>query len=110
VKRLESFCDALANYHDYGSPESEAYMLRNPGLLQDDSGKKKFSCHKAGYSALLDRVQKYCAAHRTEPVCTLMVHFGIKMKLQQERALDFMARSADTNALSLTSPLSWFEE
>jgi hypothetical protein len=115
MKKLEVICDAIAQYHHYGDPESEAYELRNPGLLQGEmknprtqSGKRIFSCHRAGYAALLDVVQKYCAAHKEAKVQVLLEQFGIKMKMQQENAVDFMARCANSNALKLETSLSWF--
>jgi len=78
-------------------------------MLQADTGKRVFSCHRAGYAALLDRVQKHCEAHLDESVTSLLVNFGIKMKLQQENTIDFMSRCADATISSTTS-LRWFLE
>ena len=117
MKRLEAICDAIAEYHHYGDPESEAYELRNPGLLQGTSkhprtqqGIRVFSCHRAGYQALQDTLVKYCNAHKESTVQALLLQFGIKMKMQQENAVDFMARCANSNALKLETSLSWFLE
>ena len=110
MKRLEVVCDAIAFYNHYNEPESEAYELRNPGMLIADSGKRTFNSHRAGYAALLDRVQKYCQQHKEENVELLLLNFGVKMKLQQERTIDFMARCANTNALKRITSLAWFLE
>lgn len=116
-KRLEAICDAVAMYHHYAEPESEAYELRNPGLLLADTkngnasaGKRVFSCHRAGYAALLDRVQKHCESHPEERITALLETFNIKMKTQQQNTLDFMARCANSNALKMETSLRWFTE
>jgi len=117
VKRLEAICDTIAKYHNYGEPESEAYELRNPGLLLADTkngnaseGKRVFSCHRAGYAALLDKVEKICTGHREESVVVLLETFGIKMKNQQSNMLDFMARCANSTGIKMETPLGWFLE
>lgn len=108
MKRLEAICDAVANYHDYWNPESDAYSIRNPGLLLGDDGKRTFSCHKAGYAALQDRVRKYCEGHKEEKLDSLLQYLGIKMKLQKENAIEFMSRCVNSNALKLETSLDWF--
>jgi hypothetical protein len=107
LNRLEAICDAVAMVHSYWEPESEAYALRNPGLLPGEVGKRKFTCHKAGYTALLYRVEMYCKEHPGERVEVLLKTFGIDMRRQQESALDFMARCANST-LRLETPLGWF--
>lgn len=109
MKRLEAICDAVAAYHNYNSPESEAYELRNPGLLMGPDGKRRYSCHRAGYASFVDLVRKYCIAHPTENLGSLLGTLGIKMKLQQDNALDFMARCANST-LTIETPLAWFME
>ena len=108
MKRLEAICDAVAYSHGYFEPESEAYELRNPGLLLVDDGKRIFSCHKAGYAALFDRVQKDCRTHPDASLSWLLDSFGIKMKMQKEHAIDYIARCANSNGLKLETPLKWF--
>lgn len=110
MKRLEAICDAVAMYHNYGDPESDAYAIRNPGMLLGDVGRRVFSCHRAGYAALLDRVQKHCAAHPDASIAWLLDSFGIKMRTQQENMVDFMSRCANSNALKLETRLNWFIE
>jgi len=111
MKRLEAVCDAIAQYHHYGDPESEAYELRNPGLIHDKQtgSKRVFSCHRAGYAALLDVVKKQCAANPDAHLPALLETLGIKMRVQQEQAIDFMTRCANSTLNSSTS-LNWFLE
>lgn len=111
MRKFEAICDAVAFCNHYWEPESEAYSIRNPGMLSElGNGKRVFSCHRAGYAALLDRVQKHCTAHPEERLCSLLEHFGIKMQMQKEQALDFMARCANSNSLRLETTLKWFLE
>jgi len=111
MKRLEAIADAVAKYHDYWTPESEAYELRNPGMLQDptENKKRKFSCHRAGYASFLDRLKKHCAEHPDETIVSLLTSMGIKMRQQQEQTLDFMARCANST-LKAETQLIWFIE
>jgi hypothetical protein len=107
LKRFEAFCDSLAFVNGYFEPESKAYELRNPGLIGDSGGHRVFNCHRAGYAALLDRVQKECKSHPNASLFWLLDSFGVKTKMQQERALDFLSRCSDS-VLKLETPLSWF--
>ena len=109
MRRLEAIADAVAMYNHYAEPESEAYELRNPGMLIGEEGKRKFSCHRAGYASFLDRIQKYCLAHPDENVVSLLDSLGIKMKQQQQQTIDFMARCAN-KTLSANEKLNWFIE
>lgn len=108
-RKLEAIADSIAMVHSYHEPESESYALRNPGLLPGEVGKRKFSCHKAGYTALLYRVEEHCKTHPDERLESLLKTFGIEMKRQQETALDFMARCANST-LKMETPLNWFLE
>src|SRR5258708_4861469 len=109
MKRLEAICDAVAHLNNYHEPESEAFELRNPGLLIGPDGKRKYSCHRAGYASFIDLVRKNCKEHPDASVAWLLDSLGIKMKLQQENALDFASRCANST-LKLETPLKWFME
>jgi hypothetical protein len=110
VKRLEAICDAVAACNNYFDPDSEAYELRNPLLLIGTEGKRRFSCHKAGYASGMDRVSKYCLAHPEDSLNSLLEYCGVKLKLQQERAIDFISRCVNSNGLSMETRLDWFLE
>lgn len=109
ANRLEAIADSIAQVHGYHEPESESYSLRNPGLLPGEIGKRKFTCHKAGYTALLFRVEEYCKANPEARLEVLLKSFGVEMKLQQENAIDFMSRCVNST-LRIETPLSFFLE
>lgn len=114
MKRLEAICDSVAMVHSYYEPESESYGLRNPGMLLSDPknramGIRVFSCHRGGYAALLDVVKKQCIATPNENLANLLIRLGMDSRIQQEHAIDFMARCANS-ALTLRTTLGWFNE
>ena len=110
MKRIEAIMDAVAAYnHYYADPESEAYELRNPLLMIGPEGKRRFSCHRAGYASGMDRVLKYCLTHPNDDIASLLTFCGIKMKQQQENTLDFMSRCANST-LTLQTKLVWFTQ
>jgi hypothetical protein len=114
MKRLESICDSIAMVNHYYEPESEAYAIRNPGLILSDPknramGIRVFTCHRGGYAALLDIVKKGCVATPSENVSVLLARLGLDSRIQQEHAIDFMARCANS-ALTLRTSLGWFIE
>lgn len=61
VRRLEALADALAKMYGALDPESEAYQLRNPGMLKafnpkharNEKGYRIFSSFVAGYDNLI---------------------------------------------------------
>ena len=111
MKRLEAICDAIAMHNHYAEPESEAYSLRNPGMLlaEDASGRREFNCHRAGYAALLHRVTIYASSNPAAHLDKLLCARGITMRMKQMEAVDFMSRCVNT-ALTLETPLQWFIE
>jgi hypothetical protein len=70
-KRLEALADAIASLNLWQEPDSEAYKLRNPGLLRsyalrhaaDEHGRRVFSSLMDGYGALLYDLQTKCSGH-----------------------------------------------
>lgn len=114
MRRLEALCDAIAYANHYYEPESEAYEIRNPGMLDGDAknprtpaGKRIYSCHRAGYASLLDVAQKRCETTPDLDLMAFLEQLNIRMKNQQEQTLDFMARCANST-LTLKTPLQWF--
>lgn len=98
----------------YYEPESEAYSIRNPGLLLSDPknramGIRIFSCHRGGYASLLDVVKKNCLSAPNENIGLLLARLNVAPGIQQEHAIDFMARCANS-ALNLRTTLGWFNE
>lgn len=109
MRRLEAVVDAVAMLHNYWNPESEAYDLRNPLLLVGPDGKRRYSCHRAGFASGIDLIRKHCKEHPDASIAWLLDSLGIKMKMQQENALDFASRCANAT-LKLETPLRWLME
>ena len=67
--RIEALADAIAALNDASNPESEAYRLRNPGLLKsytlrhpaDEGGRRIFPSLINGYGALLYDLEAKCS-------------------------------------------------
>lgn len=87
-KRMEALCDAIADLNSYSDPASEAYQLRNPGLLRaktlaslataTDDCLRRFSNHKAGRQALEDVLGKRIKYNPDEPINRLISDRGHK--------------------------------
>jgi hypothetical protein len=115
--RLESLADAIANINQYNSPESAAYSLRNPGMIparkeqpHNEDGVRTFSCHRAGYQALLDVLVKRTGNYPNEPLTQTLKIFGVSYDKQKIEALDFIGRALNTNEVSQDTTLSFFLE
>ena len=117
--KLESIADAISRYNAYAEPESESYTLRNPGMLpasdrkeqaKNECGIRVFSCHRAGYQALLDVLTKRSENFPAEPLSQTLKAFGITYAKQKEEACDFIGRALNTLEISQNTNLSYFAE
>jgi hypothetical protein len=120
MKRLEALADALANLNDYANPESEAYRLRNPGLLRaktlehlgnaTDDCYRIFSCHQAGYKSLIDTLRKQCERYGRSTVSETLAFYGHGNEFAIAGAIDFVRRSLDDRSVGALTELSFFLE
>jgi len=116
-RRIEAFIHAVsAYYHYWDDPEGKPYELRNPIMMIDYRregpayGKiRKFSCHQAGIRTAEEHVKRYCMGHPEEDISSLLKFCGVRVKKQQEDALDFMSRCANST-LTLQTKLVWFTQ
>jgi hypothetical protein len=102
LKRLEALADAIAELNEYHDPESEAYRLRNPGLLRaktlaslansTEECIRIFESHQSGYKSLLNRIEKRCKYEKDRTVASLVATFGFADD-QAARAVNFINRS-----------------
>lgn len=70
MNKLEALADSLGMLNDSANPESEAYKLRNPGMLRafslervqtaNEQGIRIFSSFVGGYQALLKDLEIKC--------------------------------------------------
>lgn len=113
--RVEAIADAIAELNDYHSPESEAYRLRNPGLLRNKSllgvteeGFRSFTCHQAGYKALTDALLKQCERHKFKTLQDGLAHHGHGNEFAVKTAIDFMKRALGDKTISANTKLESF--
>jgi hypothetical protein len=102
IKRLEALADAIAELNEYHNPDSQAYKLRNPGLLHaktlaslansTDDCLRIFESHQSGYKALLNRIEKRCKYEGERTVTTLLATFGFSDE-KVNHAVSFINRS-----------------
>lgn len=108
LKNIEALADAIKDLNNYQDPESEAYRLRNPGMLPARSlatlgdatadGVRRFSCHQAGYKALTDILEKQCARYGTGTLGKMLRQFGHGSEFEVVAALDFIHRATGITA------------
>lgn len=117
--RLEALADAISAMNSYHSPDSAAYSLRNPGMIpavarkehaRNESGIRTFTCHRAGYQALLDVLTKRTANYPAETLAQTLEIFGVSYEKQKNEVYDFIGRSLNTNQISQDTKLSFFTE
>lgn len=119
LKRMEALADAIASLNDYHNPESEAYRLRNPGMLKaktlaslgtaTDDCTRTFTCHQAGYKCLTDLLRKKCERFGTSTIKDTLAHFQHGSEFEVADGIDFMRRSLCTK-ISPDTKLDFFTE
>ena len=126
VNRLEALFDSIASLRGWSSPDSDAYQLRNPLLVQsfsrpgkneiDEKGRRIFKSALAGIRAgLFDLELKVRGESRAgiksddrlENVCRV---FGITELGGQQQIVKFLKRALKEQDIKLTTPLKWFLE
>ena len=126
VNRIEGLLDAIASIKGWGNPESEAYQLRNPLLVQSfsrpgkneitDSGVRIFSSSLAGLRAcLFDLELKVSGKSRAglkadDKLENVLRVFGVVELGGQKSVVKFLKRALKTEDISVTTPLKWFLE
>jgi hypothetical protein len=116
MKKLESIADALALLNEYHDPESEAYKLRNPGMLrakmilgvQDDTV-RTFTCHQAGYKALTDALKKQCERYKEKTLQDGLAHHGHGNEFAVKQAVEFIRRTG-AKEVNANTKLEYFLE
>lgn len=124
MKRLEALADALASLNDWTDPDSDAYKLRNPGLLRaftlrhamNGDGRRVFPCLVDGYQALLYDLDRKCrglSRSKLKPesriVDLLTKGFG-QPSSAEEFVLCFLQRALPNVSITSVTPLRFFVE
>ena len=126
VSRIEALFDSIASLKGWANPDSEAYQLRNPLLVQsfsrpgkneiDDKGRRVFASSLAGIRAgLFDLEIKIKGESRAgikadDTLENVLRVFGITELGGQQSAIKFLKRALKDQSISRTTPLAWFLE
>ncbi len=126
VSRIEALFDSLASLKGWSSPDSEAYQLRNPLLVQsfsrpgkneiDEKGRRIFTSSLAGIRAgLFDLEIKLKGESRAgiksdDKLENILRVFGVTELGGQQQVVKFLKRALKIQDIKLTTPLTWFLE
>jgi hypothetical protein len=126
VNRLEALFDSVAALKGWNNPESDAYQLRNPILVQsfsrpgkneiDANGRRIFKSALAGIRAgLFDleikvRGESRAGLKADDKLENILRVFGIVELGGQKSIIKFLKRALKTEDISTKTPLSWFLE
>jgi len=126
VNRLEALLDGLASLKGWHNPDSEAYQLRNPLLVQSfsrpgknsitDSGLRIFNSSLARLRACIFDLQlKVSGASRAgikkdDLLENVLRVYGVTELGGQQAVIKFLKRALKTEEISKKTPLSWFLE
>ena len=126
VNRIEGLLDAIASLRGWGNPDSDAYQLRNPLLVQSfsrpgkneitESGIRVFSSALAGLRAcLFDLELKVSGKSRAglksdDKLENVLRVFGVTELGGQQAVVKFLKRALKTQDIKVTTPLAWFLE
>ena len=126
VNRLEALLDAIASLRGWSNPESDAYQLRNPLLVQsfsrpgknsiDLEGRRMFESELAGLRAGLFDLELKCKGESRaglkagDALENLLRVMNLTEKLGQQQVVKFLRRALKDPEITTTTPLSYFIE
>lgn len=122
--RLEALADAIASLNDWSNPGSDAYRLRNPGLLRaykerhiaDEQGLRVFPSIVDGYRALLFDLKYKCSGEnswgikKNSVIRDLLVKGFRQAPASEEYVLCFLQSVFQQPTVSSNTPISFFLE
>jgi hypothetical protein len=124
MNRIEALADSFAALNDWHDPESEAYGLRNPGLLRaftlkhasNEQSHRIFPSAIDGYQALLFDLRTKCSGKSRSKLLTSSTLEDLLSRgySQPRSAVDFvlcfLARALPKNTITERTPLAFFLE
>jgi hypothetical protein len=127
VRKIEALADAISKlYGGLDDPASEAYKLRNPLLITsfarvgkhktDEHGRRKFTSFLNGYKAGLFDLEVKISGHSRanvnadSPLYVLLVSYGIKTKLAQDKIVNFLRRALNDQNITINTAINYFLE
>lgn len=122
--KVEALADAIAYVNEYHQPESDAYKLRNPGLLKartsnddlsqlasaDDKCRRIFARSHSGYLALVTDLQKHCERRKQVNLREFLGYYGLSKAAKTFEAIDFLQRALLDTTIDADTTLSYFLE
>ena len=126
VKRVEAILDAICDLNGGLNPDSEAYRLRNPLLVEsfanfgrheiDDKGRRKFDSFVNGYKAGLFDLEVKLKGHSRarlnseSPLEDLLRAYRIVDGADVDKVIEFIRRAIRDQSVSTDTPLQFFLE
>lgn len=124
VSRIEALADAISALNDWLNPSSDAYQLRNPGLLRafstqhlrDEHGRRIFPSSIDGIQALKYDLTKKCSGNSrsklkdTSTLKDLLVKGYAQPPSSEEYVLCFLQSALLRQSINANTPLKYFLE
>lgn len=124
MNRLEALADAIASLNDCLNPDSEAYKLRNPGMLkvysiyqlrpQNESGYRVFETFWGGYKALIYDLERKCTDTRAnvkdQTLASLLKCYGWRDEQAVSFIIAFLRKALDDRGIGPKTQVSFFVE
>jgi hypothetical protein len=126
VSRLEALLDGIASVRGWSNPDSDAYQLRNPLLIQsfsrpgkneiDKTGRRVFKSSLAGLRACLFdlelkvRGESRAGIKKDDHLENVLRVYGISELGGQQQIVKFLKRALKDSSISRTTSLSYFVE
>jgi hypothetical protein len=114
--RLEALADAIGYANQFHEPDSEAYQLRNPGLLKawslhqlgacNDESIRRFETAQGGYKALCVAIERRCERAKKASLREALNYMGANLDV----VVDFLQRALKDTHITATTPISFFTE
>jgi hypothetical protein len=115
--RLEALADAIGYSNQFHEPDSEAYQLRNPGLLRawslfqlgssNDESVRRFETAQGGYKALCVALERRCERAKKASLHETINFIGAA---KTDVVVDFLQRALKDTHITAKTPISFFME
>jgi len=123
IRRIEALADSLCKMYGALDPASDAYQLRNPGLLRafspkherDDKGNRVFKTFVAGYENLLLDLKIKCSGQSRaklgpeSPLVDLLTTYGNPTS-SLKYVVNFLRHALKDDTIPTGVRLGWFLE
>ena len=125
INKIEALVDALAHLKGYSTnPDGELYQIRNPiGIHSfskpgkneiDNSGRRVFGSHLAGYRAaefdvsIKVKGESRAGIKPDDKLSNLLRVYNLPERLAQQQVVKFLRRALRDQSITTETPLSYF--